>query len=350
MVATIDILGRRIGPGLPPFIIAEVGVNHNGSAEMANQLVEAAAAAGADAVKFQSFRAGKLVTRAAYKAEYQERFGGSGSQYDMLKPLELSNHVVANLKKAAERLGLVFMSSPFDRESAAFLDSIGVPAFKLGSGELTNSPLLEYVGGFGKPVILSTGMAGTAEVEAAIEVVKKAGNEQIALLHCVSNYPANPKDANLKAISTMNRKFGVPVGYSDHCPGILISLAAAALGACIVEKHFTLDKDLPGPDHRSSLDRIELKQLVEGVRLVAGALGTGIKAPVLAEKPIAELTRKSVVATVLIPKGTKITGAMLTVKRPATGIPPGDLAGLVGAVAARDIQADETIKWEDVLT
>ncbi|MDP1808990.1 MAG: N-acetylneuraminate synthase [Actinomycetota bacterium] len=347
----IELIHMAIEQFLRPdnvFIIAEAGVNHNGDFDLAKSLVRAAAGAGADAVKFQSFKAERLVTRAAPKADYQKISDGARSQYDMLKALELSDEAVSALKDEAKRFGLIFMSTPFDEIAATWLDRLGVQVFKIGSGDLTNLPLLALVAGFNKPMIISTGMAAEGEIDEALAAVRSAGNPDIILLHCVSAYPADPKDANLRAIQTMKDRFNLPVGFSDHTPGIAVSIAAAALGACVIEKHLTVDKDLPGPDHRASLDPDEFKALVEGLRIVTAALGSGKKEPTPAERKIAQTVRKSVVAQAAIPKGALITAEMVTLKRPAGGIPPKDISKVIGAVAARDIGDDEVITWDDI--
>ena len=258
-VPCIEIAGRKIGPGQPCFIIAEAGVNHNGNLELALKLVDAAAAAGADAVKFQTFKADRLVTKDAPKAGYQIRAtGDAGTQYEMLKHLELTEEDHRALIAHCERRGVLFLSTPFDEESCDFLESLGLPAFKLPSGELTNLPFLAHVAGKGKPVILSTGMATLQEVDAAVETFARSGNNRLVLLQCVSEYPADPAEANLRAMASMRSLFGFPVGFSDHTPGMAAAITAAALGACVVEKHFTLDRELPGPDHRASLEPEEL--------------------------------------------------------------------------------------------
>ncbi|MEA2031577.1 MAG: N-acetylneuraminate synthase, partial [candidate division Zixibacteria bacterium] len=249
------------------FIIAEAGVNHNGNLELAKQLVDIAAKAGADAVKFQTFKAEKVVTPDSPKADYQlQATEESESQYEMLRKLELSHEQHVELMSYCRKQKIIFMSTPFDRESADFLYELSVPVFKIGSGEITNLPFLEYVSGKGKPVILSTGMSYLSEVDEAVKVVRKAGCERFVLLHCVSNYPAAAQDVNLQAMHTMATAFQVPVGYSDHTLGIEVSMAAVALGACVIEKHFTIDRTLLGPDHQASLEPDELSAMVKGIR------------------------------------------------------------------------------------
>lgn len=347
VVSPVDIGGRLVGPGQPCFLVAEAGVNHNGSVELARRLVDAAADAGADAVKFQTFVASRLVTAEAPKAEYQRQGTEPGeSQYEMLRRLELSADAHRVLSGHAAARGILFLSTPFDGESADLLEELGVPAFKIASGELTNVPFLAHVARKGRPMIMSTGMASLEEVDAAVRVIREAGNPALVLLHCVSNYPADPADANLRALATMAGAFSVPVGYSDHTLGTQVALAAVALGACVVEKHLTLDRTLPGPDHRSSLEPAEFGALVSGVRVVERALGDGCKRPAASEAAIAAVARRSLVAAVDIPEGAILTGARIAVRRPGTGLPPGMLAQVVGRRAKRDIPVGTLLSFE----
>ena len=264
----------------------------------------------------------------------------------MLQALELSAEAHAALQRHAIQRGIIFLSSPFDRESVDLLDQLGVPAFKVGSGEVTNLPLLEHVARKGRPVILSTGMCFLSEVKRAVDVVKEK-ECALALLQCVTNYPAAPSDANLRAMKTMADAFDVPVGYSDHALGNEVSLAAVALGACIIEKHFTLDRGLPGPDHKASLEPAELRSLVQGVRAVESALGTGEKVPAAAESDTREKARRSLATGVAVPKGAVVTLQMLTLLRPGTGIPPTETEGVVGKSVTRDLPAGHLLTWED---
>lgn len=331
------------------FVIAEAGVNHNGDAALAERLVDAAADAGADAVKFQTFRADALAAASAPKAEYQKRTsGGEESQLTMLRRLELSREGHERALARAKARGIAFLSTPFDEESADFLETLGVPAFKLPSGEVTNHPLLRHVARKGRPVILSTGMSDLEEVREAVGALRGAGCKDLTLLHCVSNYPADPKDANLRAMKTLADAFGVPVGWSDHTPGWATSAAAVALGAAVIEKHFTLDKSLPGPDHAMSLDPAELKAFVAVLRETASALGDGIKAPRPCEEPIRRVARRSLVLRRALKKGTVIKDADLAAKRPGTGLPPSRLAETIGRALARDKAADEPLTREDL--
>jgi N,N'-diacetyllegionaminate synthase len=340
MVEAIEIGGRRVGSGCPCFIVAEAGVNHNGNLEVAIQLVDEAAKAGVDAVKFQTFKADRLVTKTAVKAEYQlEVTGDDESQYEMLRRLELSADAHRQLMRRCKKRGILFMSTPFDKESADFLAELGVSVFKIASGEITNFPLLNHVANKGKPMIISTGMADLDEVKAAVNTVKESGNRQCVLLHCVSNYPADPEDINLRAMQTMKEIFGVPVGYSDHTLGIEVALAAVALGACVIEKHFTLDKNLTGPDHQASIEPNELASLVKGIRIVEDSLGHGRKEPAASEANTAEVARKSLVAAQDIPADTVLTKELITIKRPGTGLPPSLHSYLIGRTARRFIPA-----------
>ena len=335
----INIAGHTIGPENRCFIIAEAGVNHNGSLRLARRLDDAAAESGADAVKFQTFKAEQLVTRDAPQAAYQAcNTGKVESQYDMLKRLELSAQAHRKIASYCRKKKIVFLSTPFDEESADLLETLNVPAFKVGSGELTNLPFLIHVARKGKPMIISTGMATSAEVKEAIRAVRGVGNRQIVLLHCVSSYPAESQWANLRAIQTMQKQFGLPVGYSDHTIGCETALAAVALGACVIEKHFTIDRKLPGPDQKLSLEPDELKRLINGIRAVELALGNGVKRPVKAEKPIASLVRRSLVAACDIPEGILLTEKHIAIKRPGTGLAPAILSKLVGQKTKRFIK------------
>jgi N,N'-diacetyllegionaminate synthase len=344
---SIEIAGRTIGPGYPCFVIAEAGVNHNGDLDMALRMIDAAAEAGADAVKFQTFSADRLVTRQAPKAAYQKQAtSAKEGQYAMLRRLELSSADHRSLIAHAQARGLVFLSTPFDHASADLLFELDVPAIKVGSGELTDLPLLEHIARGRKPIILSTGMAYLGEVEEAVRCIQAEGGASLVLLHCVSNYPANEADVNLRAMTTMREAFGLSVGYSDHTLGITVPIAAVALGACVIEKHFTLDRSLPGPDHKSSLEPAGLQAMVQAIRDVEVALGDGLKRPRVSELDTARVARKSVVSQVDISPGTVITAEMLTTKRPGTGIPPRELTWVVGRTARVMIPADTVVEWE----
>lgn len=347
MVTDISVAGRKVGPAYPCFIIAEAGVNHNGSLEMARQLVDAAVRAGADAVKFQTFKAERIVTRDAPKAAYQKRTTDvAESQYDMLRRLELSPEMHRQLLAYCEERGILFMSSPFDEESADLLAELDVAVFKIPSGEITNLPFLAHVARQGKPMIVSTGMSYLSEVEAAVRTIGEAGNRQLVLLHCVSNYPADSADVNLRAMGTMATAFGVPVGYSDHTPGIEVSLAAVALGACVIEKHLTLGRDLPGPDHKASLEPEEFAAMVRGIRTVESALGHGRKEPAASEADTAAVARKSLVAAWDIPAGATLTEKLISIKRPGSGLPPVMLPYLIGRTLGVDVPAGQLLQLE----
>jgi N,N'-diacetyllegionaminate synthase len=347
MVREVRIGQRYIGPGHPCLIIAEAGVNHNGRLELADQLIRVAADAKADAIKFQTFRAESVASADAPKAEYQKRATDSSeTQLEMLRRLELPATAYRSLKESAERAGLLFLSTPFDEESVELLNDLRIDAFKIPSGELTNHAFLRHVARKARPMIVSTGMATIGEVEAAVRVILETGNPDIILLHCVSNYPADPNSINLRAMATMAQAFGLPVGFSDHTLGIEIPLAAVALGACVLEKHFTLDRNLPGPDHQASLDPGTLAALVLAVRNVEAALGHGRKEPSLTESNIAAVARRSLVAWRDIPAGALLTNDFLTTRRPGTGLPPFIAPYLIGLRARHTIPAGTVISLE----
>jgi N-acetylneuraminate synthase len=335
--------------GSRTFVIAEAGVNHNGDLGLAKALVEVAAEAGADAVKFQTFRADRLVTRRAPTAEYQRRAtGGELSQHAMLAALELSPAAHEALVAHCAARGIEFMSAPHDAESARYLKRLGVRRLKIPSGDVTNLPMLEVAGGLGLPVILSTGMADLAEVDTAVATLRRAGLTDLVLLQCVSNYPAEPSAMNLRVMETYRRRFGVPVGLSDHTRGVAVALAAVALGAEYVEKHFTVDRALPGPDHQASLDPAELRALIAAVRDVEAALGDGVKIPVASELPIRDVARKSLVAARDLPAGATLGPEDIAILRPGTGLPPARLADVLGRTTACAIAADTPL-GEDML-
>ena len=337
---------RVIGTGAPAFLVAEAGVNHNGDPDLARRLVVESAGIGADAVKFQTFRAADLVTREAPKAAYQrETTGGGGGQREMLAGLELPPAAFAALCDESVRRGIVFFSSPFDEASADALESLDVALFKIPSGEITNLAFLRHVAAKGRPIILSTGMSTLEEIATAVGAIRSAGDPPLALLQCVSAYPAPAEETNLRAMDTLRERFGCVVGLSDHTTGIEVAIAAVARGAAIIEKHFTVDKTLPGPDHRASLDAAEFAALVQSVRRVEAALGDGDKRPMPSEADTRRVARKSLVAARPIGRGEKITREMIVVKRPGTGISPADLERAIGRTAARPLAADEVIDW-----
>lgn len=326
------------------FIIAEAGVNHNGDIALAKKLVEEAKRAGADCVKFQTFRAEALVTGDAKKAEYQKKqTGASQSQFEMLKKLELSKEEFLELKAYCDECEIEFLSTAFDMESLDFLESLAPSCYKIPSGEITNYPYLVAIAKTGRPVILSTGMCEMEEVEAAVSTLREHGAGAITILHCTTEYPAPLADVNLKAMNTLGEYFKVPVGYSDHTEGIEIPVAAVAMGAQVIEKHFTLDKNMEGPDHKASLTPVELSEMVQAIRNVEQALGSSEKIVTKREKANRMVARKSIVAAQPIVKGEVFSSENLTVKRPADGISPMRWTEVIGKVADRDYQKDERI-------
>lgn len=327
-------------------IIAEAGVNHNGDMALAKQLVEVAARAGADLVKFQTFNADRLVTAGAQKAPYQKASTGSGeSQYAMLRRLELSDEAHFVLFEHCRVHGIGFLSTGFDIESIDFLARLGVRLFKVPSGEITNLPYLRHVGAKRGEVILSTGMATLGEVEAAIDALEQAGTPKgnIIVLHCTTEYPAPMEGVNLNAMLSMQAAFQLRVGYSDHTEGIAIAPAAVALGACVIEKHFTLDRKLPGPDHRASLEPRELTALVQSIRAVEAALGDGVKRMTVAEAHNKPVARKSIVAARAIAMGELFSTQNLAIKRPGTGLSPMRWDEVIGQRAPRGFEPDEPV-------
>jgi len=349
MVTSVEIAGRKIGPSNSAFIIAEAGVNHNGNLDTAKRLVEVAAEAGADAVKFQTFKAEKVVSLSAPKAAYQKNTTDPAeSQLNMVRRLELSYEAFREVKDYCDQKGILFMSTPFDKDSVDFLESLGVPVFKIPSGEITNHPFLEHVAHKGKPLIMSTGMSYLSEVDEAVRLIQGVGNDQLVLLHCVSNYPANLADVNLRAMQTLQVAFQVPIGYSDHTLGIEAALAAVALGACVIEKHFTLDKQLPGPDHKASLEPKELKVMISGIRKVEQAMGDGRKIPASSEENTRRVARRSLALQEDVTEGEVIQAEMLTALRPADGIPPNLFSLVVGRKTARLLKAGTILQWRDL--
>lgn len=338
---------RLVGDGRTCFVIAEAGVNHNGSLSLAHELVDAAAEAGADAVKFQTFQAEALVTPSAPKAGYQQRTTDvDESQLDMLRRLELSLDDHRTLQQRCRASGIQFLSTPFDEASADALEALGVPAFKISSGDLTNTPFLRRVARKGRPMLISTGMATLDEVAAAVRAVEGEGLQEIVLLQCTSAYPADPRDANLRAMATMRDAFGVPVGFSDHTPGLEVALAAVALGASVLEKHLTTDRRLPGPDHLASLEPAQFAALVRGVRTVEAALGDGRKTPADAERDVSQVARKSLVAARPLAAGERLTDAAVAIRRPGTGLAPDRRADVIGRRARVDIAAGTLLTLE----
>lgn len=325
-------------------IIAEAGVNHNGSLEMAKQLVDAAHECGADIVKFQTAKLDSLVSKSAQMADYQKKnIGVNGSQKEMLKKLLLSYDEFVEIAHYCKEVGIIFLSTPFDIESIHFLNDMQ-DIWKVPSGEITDYPYLVEIAKTGKKVILSTGMAEMNEIQAAINVLNENGTTDITLLHCTTEYPAPIKDVNLNVMKILKKKLGYPVGYSDHTQGIEVDLAAVALGAEIIEKHFTLNRDFPGPDHKASLEPNELKAMVDGIRKIELALGSTEKKPSEAEIRNREAARKSIVANRKIAAGEILTADNVTTKRPGTGINPMRWNEVIGTKAIRDFYEDELIE------
>lgn len=325
------------------FIIAEAGVNHNGDYDTACRLIDAAKEAGADCIKFQTFKSENLVSRSAGKAEYQKRNTDDSSQLEMLKKLELSFEQFRKLKKYCKETGICFLSTPFDFDSIEFLDSLDMPFWKIPSGEVTNLPYLIALARTGKPVIMSTGMCDMAEIKAAIDLLRDNGTKVIKLLHCNTEYPTPFEDVNLYAMQTLRDEFGLEVGYSDHTKGIEVPIAAVALGAEVIEKHFTLDRNMEGPDHKASLEPAELKEMVLSIRHIEQALGTGDKMPSPSERKNIEVARKSIVASKKIKAGEILTELNVTIKRPGTGISPMRWFEVLGTKAVKDFEEDELI-------
>jgi N,N'-diacetyllegionaminate synthase len=328
------------------FIIAEAGVNHNGNLDMALQMVNVAAAAGADAVKFQTFKAEKIITVNAPKARYQmETTGSAESQLEMIRKLELDEPAHKTLLNHCQEKGIQFLSTPFDLEIIDLLDRLGLSIFKIPSGEITNLPYLRKLGALSKQLILSTGMADLGEIEDALSVLTDFGTplENITVLHCNTEYPTPFEDVNLRAMQTIAHAFGVAIGYSDHTTGIEVAVAAVALGAAVLEKHFTLDRNLPGPDHKASLEPDELKAMVRAIRNIEKALGNGIKRPSPSEAKNKTIARKSLVANQSIKIGERFSADNMTAKRPGAGISPMRWDEVLGQLSQKDYEKDDLI-------
>lgn len=328
------------------FIIAEAGVNHNGSLELAKKLIDVAAKAGADAVKFQTFKADKLVSKTAKKAEYQQQTtNASESQYAMIKKLELDIAAHHELIAYCKTKNILFLSTPFDHESIELLNDLGMSIFKIPSGEITNLPYLRHIGSLGKKVIMSSGMADLGEIEDALDILAEAGTlkENISVLHATTEYPCPIDEVNLRAMQTIAAAFGIKAGYSDHTNGIEIPIAAAAMGATVIEKHFTLDREMEGPDHKASLEPEELIAMVKAIRNIEKALGNGIKKPSFSEAKNIAVARKSIVAACPIREGESFTAANIAIKRPGNGISPMRYDEIIGINAKKDYEADELI-------
>lgn len=339
--SVVNIGGSEIGGGNKTFVIAEAGVNHNGNIDIALKLIEEAKRAGADCVKFQTFRAESLVTKSAPKAAYQLEVTDPGeSQFDMLKNLELSKDDYLKLMRCCKELDIIFLSTPYNIEDADFLYDLGVDGFKIASGQLVELPFLEYVAALGRPMIVSTGMATLGEVYDGVTTIRNKGNKDLILLQCTTNYPSLTDDANLRAMVSMGSALDVQIGYSDHTETNIAMLASVAMGAVVVEKHFTLDITLPGPDHSSSFEPDEFATLVEGIRDVEKAMGSPVKEPTVLESKNIQGMRRSLVVIEDVEAGEELTLDKLGFKRPATGIEPARLSEVVGKKAAIDIKAD----------
>jgi len=328
------------------FIIAEAGVNHNGSLKLAKKLIDAAAQSGADAVKFQTFKAENLVTKTAKKAEYQKKTTDVlESQFDMIKNLELDESAHKKLLTYCQKKGIIFLSTPFDHDSINLLNDLGLQTFKIPSGEINNLPYLRHIGSLNKQLILSTGMSTLKEVAAALKILETAGTpkNKITVLHANTMYPTPMEDVNLNAMLTIQKELDVSVGYSDHTIGIEVDIAAVAMGASIIEKHFTLDKAMDGPDHKASLEPNELKLMIESIRNIEKALGSFIKTPSPSEMENIEIARKSIVASQLIKKGELLSDENISIKRPGNGISPMQWDRITGTIASKDYQMDDLI-------
>lgn len=340
-----EICSREVTEVNRVYIIAEAGVNHNGSIEIAKQLIDAAVQAGVDAVKFQTFKTESLVCKDAKKAEYQtETTDKAESQFEMLKKLELTVDMHKELIEYCKQKNVAFLSTPFDLESIDLLEQLGMEVYKIPSGEITNYPYLRKIGHTGKKVIMSTGMSSIEEVRQAVKVLRENGSKEVVVLHCNTEYPTPMSDVNLKAMLTLKEELGLEVGYSDHTKGIEVPIAATALGATVIEKHFTLDKNMVGPDHKASLEPEELKQMVQAIRNIEKALGDGKKEPSQSEKKNIQVVRKSIVAKCDISAGETFSENNITTKRPGTGINPMNWEKVIGKKAKKNFKVDELIE------
>ncbi|MBI2670102.1 MAG: N-acetylneuraminate synthase [Candidatus Yanofskybacteria bacterium] len=346
---TIKIGNKEVGFNKPVFVIAEAGVNHNGSIELALKLIDVAKNSGADAVKFETFKAEQVALASVPMAAYQiKNIGKIESQVAMLKKLELNEKFYQPIMAHCKKIGIIFLSTPHGGfESVGFLNDLGVPAFKFGSGDLTNLPVLEYAAKIGKPMIISTGMATTEEVKRAVSHIKKTGNNKIILLHCTTEYPCPPENVNLRAMAALKEKFGVLVGYSDHTLGINVPIMAATLGAVLIEKHMTLDKNMPGPDHNASVESEELRQMISAIKNTGAILGSRVKKPTPEELSLRNIARKSIVSIKDTKRGELFTANNIGIKRPGTGLEPKYYFKVLGSKAVKDIKADVLISKND---
>ena len=346
---TIQVKDRTIGEGHPCFIIAEAGSNHDRKLEQAFRLIDIAKDAGADAVKFQTYSAESLYSKKTPKPEYLKKKDLSSKDetlWDVIKKIEMPREWHPRLKEYCLKKDIIFMSTPFDLKAVDELESVGMPAYKIASFEITHLPLLEKAGKTGKPIILSTGMADISDIKDALDVIHKTGNKQVALLHCAINYPPRYEDLNLRAMDTMKETFQIPIGFSDHTLGITSDIAAVARGACVIEKHFTMDRKLKGPDHPFALEPQELKNMVRSIRDTEKSIGSSEKKRTESEEELYRIGRRSLVAACNISKGIKITREMLEVKRPGYGIAVKSMDELIGRIARKDIEEDDILQWE----
>jgi len=331
----IKIGSRTIGSSYPSFIIAEGGINHNGNIKIAKKIIGKAKECGVDAIKFQTFKADDLTSQ-------------NSIYYNLFKKLELTESDFSELSKYSKMKGLIFLSTPFSNQAVDILTKINVPAFKISSGDLTNIPLLKYAASKKKPMIISTGMANNKEIDTAISAIKKSGNNKIIILHSVSSYPTPVEEENLLSLQALNKKYPYPVGFSDNGDNLLVPVVATSLGAKLIEKHFTINKNLRGPDHKISANPAEMKNLVKNIRSVEKMLGKGIKKCQKSEKKNLINARRSITAIVDIPLGTKIEESMIGLKRPAHGIEPKFIEKIIGKITKMKIRADQTIRWNDI--
>lgn len=345
----IKIKNKSIGPKEPCFVIAEAGVNHNGRLDLALKLVDAAKKAGADAVKFQTFTAEAVATKYVPMVGYQkENVAQSQNQLTLLKKLELPFEDFIKIKKYCDKKKIIFLSTPHTPDAVDFLDGL-VPVYKIGSSDLNNIPFLKKVAKKKKLIILSTSMSTMLEVKESVKAIKKQANNKIVILHCTNMYPCPFSQVNLRAMLTIKKELNLPVGYSDHTLGITVPIMATALGACVIEKHFTLSRKMSGPDHAASLEPLELKQMVKAIREAELALGTGVKKPTKTEKEYQKVDRKSIITKSTIKNGVKITEDMLCIKRPGSGIEPKFLNKVIGKKVKRNLKKDYLVKWSDLL-
>lgn len=344
----IQIGKKVIGAEEPPFIIAEAGSNHNRKLEQAKKLIDVAVEAGVDAIKFQTFSAEKLVAETKLKAKHLNNVSEESSTHEIFRKIELPREWHIELARYAEEKGVIFLSSPFDEEAVDLLDEIGVPAFKIASGDITNLPLLKYAARKMKPLILSTGASTLGEIDEAVSSIREVGNEKIILLHCVASYPTSMEDANLTSIVAINNAFNLPTGYSDHTLGIIAPIVAVTMGAVVIEKHFTLSRNMVGPDHFYAIEPAELKTMVENLRAVKKLKGASTKQVVKTELECRKLGRRSIYATVDIPSGSTITKEMLSILRPAIGLDPKFIDIVIGRKAVADIHRYEPITWDKI--